>query len=144
MSLNTDESTLVIPSIPSLGKRVTFPKSLSAQPPEKHTLNAWDPPNSETTSRITDGIKSLRCLGRRMTSQSLGWKLFNDLEKEGIGTNELESLASKMYCQWQEKLGIREAERIKFEEHRRDGPHLERITRIKKLEAKVDWKIVPE
>ena len=51
MSLNTDESTLVIPSIPSLGKRVTFPKSLSAQPPEKHTLNAWDPPNSDKMSQ---------------------------------------------------------------------------------------------
>ena len=113
--------------------------------PHNPNLQNWMGPSesSRTAPNLTAGIQSLQNLARNMTSNSLGWKLFENLEKEGIGTRELEKQAVKRKQEREQKKGTKKKER-NFCETEKDQKHLEKLIEIRKHETKDDWEELRE
>ena len=99
--------------------------------------------NSDLTAELKAGTLELEKVGRRMTSQALGWKLMTELEKNGIGTLAVESNARKRKAEREMKQGnIRTnlEPRIMSLGEQRDEEHVRAQMRQRKKESMEDWK----
>ena len=115
---------------PSLSSdKVSLSENQVLTPQNLHFLRDRDPVVSETAGILKAGLKSLDDLGKKMTSQSLGLKLIKDLEANGVGTNEIESAASRRQAQRENKKG--KIAKRNFCEEQRDQKHIEEQWKIR-------------
>ena len=117
--------------------------SPSAHPSNIPVPKGWKS-SDQRTANLEAGLKSLGDLAKQMTSFSLGKRLIQELEKEGIGTREIESAAVKRKTQREDKKGNKARKDNNLiamcpAQELRDQSHVDDLMKIRRLETKADW-----
>ena len=93
-----------------------------------------------STADLDAGLTGLWRIGKKMCLQALAWKLLQELEDSGVGTNEVENEAAKRKWNREVKKGMMQSfKEFSKRVDRRDQEYVGGLLKLRARQAREDW-----